>query len=291
MTLIGFTNIGNTCFMNSALQILLSCKGLSKLILKTHKQGKLINTYRDLLIEYKQATDRDVITPHKIKNMMGSMLEIFRGYGQQDAHEFISLFLQKIDEELKENDANNTDLDSILACKIRTETRSVETDKVSLNYNNDVVLELHMPSHNEKTSLNELLDDFTRTERLDDIHKFDVCGAVKSVEEYAEKRTSIEETMNYLIIHLKRFKQVGIGRYTKKNNQVSIPRIMNTTKGTYYLKSFIVQSGNLSGGHYVSFIEDSNVWKCANDSTITPVPTDNLNRLLEQSYVVCFERR
>lgn len=302
MTVIGFTNIGNTCFMNSALQVLLSCEGLSKLILKTNKQGKLINTYRDLIIEYNQATDKDVITPHKIKNIMGSMMIVFRGHGQQDAHEFIALFLQKIDEELKTNDKNNAELDSLLACKIRTETRSIETNKISLNYNNEVVLELQMPNHDNKTSLEERIEEFMCKERLADIHKFDVLdrdgnniklpnGTTQWVAEYAEKRTSIETTHKYIIIHFKRFKQIDIGRYTKKNNQISIPHTMYTTKGTYYLKSFIVQSGSLNGGHYVSFVLDNDIWKCANDSNITPVPIDSLNRLLEQSYVVCFEQR
>jgi len=300
MTVIGFSNIGNTCFMNSALQVLLSCTDLNKLILETTTEGNLINTYKNLIIEYTHANEGDIITPRAIKDMMSSMLEIFRGCNQQDAHEFISLLFQKISDEFKNGkDKNNTsdlEIDLILGCKVKTEIKSLETDKTSIKYDpRDVMLVLHIPEYVNKTSLSDCIADFTSPERLDSIHKFDIVGnknnsPIEWVKEYAEKRMIIEDVGKYIIICFKRFKQIKTGNYEKKNTLVNIPRIMNTTHGIYRLKSFIVQHGSRNSGHYISFVNDNNIWKCANDSSVSLVPENRLGQLLEQAYIVCFER-
>jgi ubiquitin C-terminal hydrolase len=287
--------------MNSALQVLLSCSGLNKLIVDTPVEGHLINTYRDLVIEYLNANEGDIITPREIKNTMSSMLKIFQGYGQQDAHEFISLLFRKISDEFKQSEKSEKsekselEIDLILGCKIRTEIKSIETDKISIKYDpRDVMLVLHIPEYGDAITLADCIRDFTSPERLDSLHKFDIVdknnSSTYSVHEYAEKRIIIEDTGKYIMICLRRFKQINIGNYEKKNTRVTIPHTMKTTKGNYYLTSFIVQHGNRNSGHYISFVNDNNVWKCANDSSVSYVQDNNLNRLLEQAYIVCFER-
>ena len=300
MTVIGFNNIGNTCFMNSALQVLLSCEDLNRLILETPTEGNLINTYKNLIIEYTHAREGDVIAPRKIKDMMASMLKIFRGCNQQDAHEFISLLFRKISDEFKngrdKNDTSDLEIDLILGCKVRTEIKSLETDKISIKYDpRDVMLVLHIPEFGDKISMADCIAEFTSSEQLDSLHKFDIVNKNSNspsawVKEHAEKRMIIEDVGKYIIICFKRFKQINVGNYEKKTTLVNIPHTMNTTKGVYRLKSFIVQHGSHNSGHYISLVNDDNTWKCANDSSVSTVPEHRLNHLLEQSYIVCFER-
>ena len=125
----GLKNLGNTCYINSALQCLSNTEDLTKYILKDYYirdinhvnklgyKGQLISQYSKLiklLWERKlnfeiEGNDKsnlnllkyiDPINPKELRNYIGIILKKFSTNKQQDSHEFISLFLENLHEDI-----------------------------------------------------------------------------------------------------------------------------------------------------------------------------------------------
>lgn len=134
----GLKNMGNTCYMNSALQCICSTNLLMTYLLKKEYHKDLYNNSQDIVAErirkqegvseteeisvyvcdiekeYKNSVTYNLfklmrgmwvlnqeINPKTFKTLIGKLNEVFRGYNQNDSQEFLSFVLDKIHEELK----------------------------------------------------------------------------------------------------------------------------------------------------------------------------------------------
>ena len=129
--LCGGKNLGNTCFMNSSIACISNCTELTYYFLsgdyikdinkenKLGMGGKLAMSWGALLQQYWVEKTR-VGNPAEFKKTLGDKVKMFRGFGQQDSNEFMSVFLDYLNEdlnritkkeyiELKEKQENETD--------------------------------------------------------------------------------------------------------------------------------------------------------------------------------------
>ena len=109
----GSINLGNTCYMNSSIACLSNCTELTTFFLsKEYKKylnssnnhglkGKLAKAWYHLLKEYWE-TDKKRGDPSDIKSLVGKKYKKFDTDDQQDANEFIILFLELLGEDLNE---------------------------------------------------------------------------------------------------------------------------------------------------------------------------------------------
>ena len=107
----GGKNLGNTCFMNSSIACLSNCIELTYYFLKgdykkdineeNHlgMRGDLAKSWGDLLYQYWVEGTR-VGDPSDFKYTIGRKAPIFSGYGQQDSNEFMTIFLDILNEDL-----------------------------------------------------------------------------------------------------------------------------------------------------------------------------------------------
>jgi ubiquitin C-terminal hydrolase len=287
---VGLQNIGNTCFMNSALQVILNCDKLNDAVIKSPCNTPLIDAYRDLVKKYRDCKESEIIIPKTIKKVMGKKYGIFGGYQQQDSHEFLSLLLLGLESELKEQSINNI-VGEILDVKVNIIVSSKETDKTSSHYENTTILPLDLPTDNQDTCLGDCINNYMSEHSIDEPVKFEVKdnNKKKIIEEQASQEWIIEELSEYFMVQFKRFNQ-SRNMYSKKSNNVHVPHTLETENSKYTLKSFIVQSGTLGGGHYISFVRDGECWKCANDSSILDVPVEQINEISQKAYILCYDR-
>ena len=109
--LTGLNNLGNTCFMNSAIQCLSHCElltiyflsGLYKNEINKNKKfgsgGNIVTSYYDLLYKLWEEK-KDNIHPLNFREIFVNYVKQFEGFSQQDSHEFLNFMLDNIHEDL-----------------------------------------------------------------------------------------------------------------------------------------------------------------------------------------------
>ena len=105
--LIGLTNLGNTCYMNTALQCMRTIKELTKYLLYYFDESQLnINNiigtggfltmaYINFINNLENCKD-DYFKPEYFKNTIGIIDDRFSDYSQQDTHEFMTFLIDSL---------------------------------------------------------------------------------------------------------------------------------------------------------------------------------------------------
>ena len=88
----GLANIGNTCYLNAGLQMLIQNKDFCDIILYYAKNSQILTIIAQLINDYYNTTNNTII-PIKMKQMLDQQCEIFTGNDQQDSTEFIIYLL------------------------------------------------------------------------------------------------------------------------------------------------------------------------------------------------------
>ena len=146
---VGLYNIGNTCFMNSILQIFLNIKEIKDIfppkeleeqrkflsfilnsenpeINKVVEKGGYLITELMNLIKLKYKSNQKILNPRKFKEICGEYNPIFKTSDQQDAHDFYTFVIDKLHEE------TNINYDSDNSYKDLTNSETIDTTELDL---------------------------------------------------------------------------------------------------------------------------------------------------------------
>lgn len=106
--LTGLQNIGNTCYMNAAIQALSNCAPLTQFFLncpafvRSEKRPGLSKNFMKLMTEMWHKKRPSYVVPSSISYGIKMVCPMFRGYTQQDSQEFLRCFMDQLHEELKD---------------------------------------------------------------------------------------------------------------------------------------------------------------------------------------------
>lgn len=281
----GLYNIGNTCYMNSALQLLIHCSDLSSIVSSINYSGEeLIRNYHKFILEYSRTSKS--ISPREIKDSVGSKFTMFRGFGQEDSHEFIINFLDMLEEEIKIILPKYKDIVSVLFdCVMETSIKSLESSEKSIKQEPVRFLSVPVyPNRKGEMSLDSCFAAFVQPEELKE------WQTPSNKKERAVKKTRIMKYPRNLIFQLKRFSyQHQKGQ--KITTLVDIPNEWSPSDAyKYQLKGFVHQSGSLTGGHYTAYIKIKGVWYHFDDSHVSKVQEKVALNIAKHSYLIYYEK-
>lgn len=266
----GLQNIGNTCYMNAGLQMLLHNEDFCKLVLKYVSHSEILNKIGTFITSYYDDMTRS-INMTEIKNLIDERKDTFIGYNQQDATEFIIFFLDIIDTEIKKINKQSTELNDIFGLKINTRTKCKINSCLNISNKIETTNFLLLDIENNMTNLNDIYRNYKSSEKLEGNEKY-YCENCKE-KRVASKRYSVENWSPHIIMWLKRFKPIN-NSYQKMNQSIDIPL---NWRHDINLKGAVIHYGNINGGHYVYVGMVNNKWYLYDDSSVSEIT--NINKL------------
>ena len=240
--IIGIKNIGNSCYMNSVLQVILRLdiiyewfEGISEEKVKLMKNNKNMKLSYELykLIDIIKNKSQSLYIPHSMKKIIDSITDMFKGNDEHDAQEFFLFIMNTLNEEIiqverlklppndnyKENLNYVNNQNSMIMNKMmgisQTIVECVECKNTSYTYEPYSILSLSIKDDKDQVidetiiddkrhNIKDMLDRYISKERLedDDCIQCDTCKQKKPAMKY---NNIVVLPKQYLFIHIKRF--------------------------------------------------------------------------------------
>ena len=292
----GLINLGNTCYLNSTMQILSHIPEINNYLNTNKKYNNIIDT--QITIEWIELynlmwSKNCIISPKKflfyLKDISSKKNSLFSGNDQNDAVEYFYFIIDCFHTSLNNtnnlnllqsnykiiNDAinlyentNNSIIHNIFTLftinnYINEITNELEFNKIEPSF----TVELSIPNISN-ISIEQCFEHTFKLEYLPDLWYDEKNKMNKKLKKY----TKICYLPKILVIHLKRWDH----NLNKNNNLVTYNNVLNIKPFTEYIDNnceyelfgIINHHGNVLNGHYYSYIKKNNVWLCFNDDKI-----------------------
>lgn len=280
----GLNNLGNTCYLNAGLQMLIQNIDLCNIIIKYSNQSLILNKISNFIIEYHNEQP-GIISPIEIKEIIQQRQVIFDGYEQHDSSEFIICLLNLVDEEIKKIDSNLNEIDNLFGINMNVRIKCKYNTCLKIFNNKEKNNFLILDIKDNCDTIDELYRNFKTSDLLTNDNQY-YCENCK-MKRIASKRYQVMEWPDNLIIILKRFKQNG-SFITKQSQHIDIDLLWRHGMS---LVSAVIHYGNINGGHYVNISKISNEWYLFNDGNISVIQTENeLKNILNFAYILTYKK-
>ena len=307
--LCGIQNLGNTCYMNSVLQVLSNIPYLTKYFLENEylEERNVRSEHYSLMKAYKKVLEKiwennSVVHSEikQFKSILDKTLTSFSGHEQHDANEFMVQFLDSLHESLKceyeiifsGEPKNERDRLQLAATKKFWEYYGKQYSKITdlfsgQNYSKVTTLkteevtevfepfyQISLPITDKTHTLRDCFKEYAKPCELKDDNKY-YCGKSKKLVD-AIKLDKFIKAPNVLIIVLKRFDMMG----NKNSKFIRFPLDDLSIKkyfvgyeknlAQYKCIGIVNHMGTLHYGHYTAYARNiDNEWYEYNDSDVS----------------------
>ena len=288
--MIGFTNLGNTCYCSAVLQCFIYNPGFIEIIENNQNNQNNNNELMILLNDILNSKNKEYSLLPLLK-LINKQKPWFEPLEQNDAHEFLLLFLDVLLNDTTKEYSRKTFLknnNNLLVKSYYGELKSVVTCDQCKKSNKSFVpfnsINLNIPSEKREYPLSELFHLFFLENNID--FKCEECKNERNI----KKKEYINILPNNLIIVLNRYSSNGV----KNNTQIQIPLILSITEKKtgdikdYSLTGIINHFGILLSGHYNNIIINNNDYYLIDDTFITKINNNNNNHINSKNCYILF---
>jgi ubiquitin carboxyl-terminal hydrolase 8 len=299
----GLCNLGNTCYLNSTLQIISHIPELNNYLNKYNpdKYNNIIDKH--LVIEWIELHNlmwsKDcVISPKRflffLRELSLKKNALFSGNDQNDAVEYFYFVIDCFHNSLNNTDnlklmkTNHKNINDaielyektnssiihrlfssfIINNYINEETHAEEFNKIETNF----TIELIIPNTHENISIEQCIEYTFKPESMPDLWLDDKTNTRKKL----KKNTKICYLPEILVLHLKRWdytlrKNNKLITYQSNINMYPFTMYNSVDSCNYELFGIINHQGTVMGGHYYAYIKKNNQWLMFNDMNVSKV--------------------
>lgn len=306
----GLQNIGNTCFMNSAIQCLSSVGILTKyfknglynedlnLSNPLGTRGEVVKAYAQL-IDHLWSGNSQSFEPKDLKRQVARYAPRFSDFCQQDSHEFMTFLLDALHEDLKRSDHSSI-ITRLFRGEMETQVQCTNARCRTIQTTKNFFMFLPLPICRERDrsiSIISCLRGFASEETLGKNGQW-LCHICEQKTD-AIKKTKIIRLPTVLIIQLKRFD------FSRTNEKVEVP--VECPIKNFDLSSFVDNEkynakydliavsnhyGYLRAGHYTTNAKNfkDNKWYHFDDHRIRQILNEN-EIITSDAYVLVYMRQ
>jgi len=316
----GLGNLGNSCYINSALQILSQIDELNDYLFTIDKLSDIPDS--TLVLEWvglvKMIRENHCsILPYRFIEKMGRVStqknrSEFSTKEQNDSVDFFEYMLECIHNSLNRVDKTITfeksgclQVDNYLKKIVETDgsmvaklfagcilnqyihptTKKIEFYKLEHGYK----IELSIPL---KETVLTLYDCFIETFKEDSLHGENAWFDEKAnIKKDVLKRSALAYTPTILCLHLKRWKE----NFSKNKKKIESPLLLDMTRFTIYKEKQLYQlfgilnhEGSIHGGHYYSYVLREKQWFSLNDQIVQFISSDDI--IHESNYCLFYRK-
>ena len=331
----GLSNLGNTCFINSCMQVLSHTYELNELLNMENFKKKLKNKYDSaLLLEWDNLrqllwSNNCIVSPGKFIKTIQKLAEIkkmdmFTGHSQNDLPEFllflIDCFHNSLSREIKMTISgeveNETDAVALQCFEMIKNMYSKEyseiwnlfyavhvSEMIDLSSGKQLqitpepyfMIDLPIPITNKSPSLIDCFNHYVEGEVLEGENAWYNENTQKKID--IRKKIQFWSFPNILVIDFKRFnnsfqKNQVLITFPLENLDLSEYVIGYKRESyTYDLYGVCNHSGGVMGGHYTSYVKNSNgKWYHFNDTSVSEVGIPE-TIISPKAYVLFYRKR